>query len=202
MGSTKDASNAVGIVGELSDYTISKPPYVVKTCDQVLQIEGKVLDTSNYSIRTPGFMTLSIYFVNFFKSNNASQLIESMRTPEITNTLSELGGAPGCTMFKTLTKEYFFCFDTPAILKQMSKAMQKFMNCAPDPKKAYEMENALANCDLSKADLGKHGPFGKAGKKIKKALEKIKEKKEKKNNKNAMKGVNPYYMKKGIPGDQ
>jgi len=56
---------------------------------------------------------------------------------------------------------------------------------------------ALKGCDLSKVDLSAKGPFGKAGPKIKKVLDKMGKPKEKNN----WKGVNPYYIKKGVPGD-
>jgi len=104
---SSNASNAAGVVGS-AEYTIAKPPYVVKTCDQVLQIPGKTINLKNYSDRKPGFMTLSIYFANFFTSNNSSQLIESLETQMLTEELHELQGAPGCTMFRTQKKRIFF----------------------------------------------------------------------------------------------
>lgn len=143
-------------------------------------------------------MTMSIYFSNFFTSNNSSQLIESMETQMLTAELNELQGAPGCTLFKTNKKEYSFCFENEDIREQIEHAAKKFLNCKPNPNNEIALEYALKGCDLSKVDLSKKGPFGKAGPKIHHVLEKMKKKDKKKDN---WKGVNPYYIKKGVPGD-
>jgi hypothetical protein len=194
-----NASNAVGVVGT-SVYTIAAAPYVVQTCDQVLQIPGTTLDLNNYSVkaRKPAFMTLSIYFANFFPTKNSSQLIQSMETQMLTNELTPIAGAPGCTVFKSQSKQYSFCFESDEIRQQIQVAAQKFLNCKPNPKNELALEFALKGCDLSKVDLTKNGPFGTAGPKIQTVLAKMKNKKPKKDN---YKGVNPYYISKGIPGD-
>lgn len=194
-----NASNAAGIVGT-SRYTIASAPYVVESCDQVLQIPGKTLDLSNYSdkARKPGFMTLSIYFANFFPSKNSSQLIQSMETQMLTAELSPIAGAPGCTIFKSARKSYSFCFESDEIREQIQAAAVKFLNCKPNPKNELALEYALKGCDLSKVDLTKTGPFGTAGPKIKAVLDRMKNKKPKKDN---WKGINPYYVSKGVPGD-
>lgn len=192
---TANASNAAGVVGP-SAYTITKPPYVVKTCDQVLQIPGKTIDLHDYSKRTPGFMTLSIYFANFFTANDSSKLLDSYETQLLTHELTELAGAPGCTMFKTQKKEYPFCFENNTIRKQIQEATKKFLNCKVNPNNDVALKLALKGCDLSKVDLSKKGPFGHAGPKIKKALDSMGKPKV-----DSMKGINPYYIKKGVPGD-
>lgn len=193
---SNNASNAAGVVGGAA-YTITKAPYVVKTCDQVLQIPGKTINLNNYADRTPGFMTLSIYFANFFAASDSNKLIESMETQLLTQELTELQGAPGCTMFRTNKKEYSFCFESEEIRKQIQAAAAKFLNCKFNPNNDRALKIALKGCDLSKVDLTKKGPFGAAGPKIKKALDAMKGE-PKKNN---WKGVNPYYIKKGVPGD-
>lgn len=195
-----NASNALGVVGS-SIYTIAAAPYVVKTCDQVLQIPGTTLDMDNYSEagRKPAFMTLSIYFANFFPQKNSSMLVQSLETQLLTNELTEIAGAPGCTTFQTQKKQYNFCFASEEIRKQIQAAAQKFLNCKPaNAKNEVSLEIALQGCDLSKADLTKKGPFGVAGPKIAAILLKMKNKKEKKID---WTGVNPYYVNKGIPGD-
>lgn len=194
-----NSSDAAGFVGG-ENLTITKAPYKVKSCDQVLQISMKFLDKKDYSKRTPGFMTLSIYFTNFFNSNSASELLESMHTQELTRIPMELGGAPGCTIFSTTKSQRDVCFESPEIFRQVSNAVQKFMACKPDPKKQFELESALANCNLGKVDLSKNGPFGKAGRKIKHVLDKIEKKKRKEQDK-VWKGVAPYYRNKPVPGD-
>lgn len=193
-----DATNAAGVVGN-DDYTITKAPYEVQSCDQVLQISGKTINLKDYSDRKPAFMTLSIYFANFFPSKNSSALIESMETQTLTSGLTQLPGAPGCTMFHGPSKHYSFCFESEEIREQIEIAARKFLNCKNEDINDLHLQNALKGCDLSKVDLGKQGPFGKYGKKIHKIMEKMKKKDHDK--KDNYKGVNPYYIKKGIPGD-
>lgn len=193
-----NASNAAGVVGT-ANYTITKAPYIVKSCDQVLQISGKTINLNNYSDRKPAFMTFSIYFANFFPMKNSSALIKSMETQLLTAGLTEIPGAPGCTLFKGPSNDYPFCFESEVIRKQIEEAAVKFLNCKNELNSEINLEYALKGCDLSKVDLGKHGPFGKYGKKIHKVLEKLKKKKE--GGKDNYKGVNPYYIKKGVPGD-
>lgn len=194
-----NASNAVGLVGS-SVYTIAAAPYKIKTCDQVLQIPGTTLDLEDYAEanRKPAFMTLSIYFANFFNVKNSSALVQSMDTQMLTNQLTEIPGAPGCTFFKTQKKEYAFCFASEEIRKQIHDAAIKFMNCKMNGKNEVALKEALRGCDLSKADLSKKGPFGEAGPKIKAALDKMNGKKD---NTALWAAVNPYYINKGIPGD-
>jgi len=143
-------------------------------------------------------MTFSIYFANFFKKNDVKELMVSMETQMLTAELTEIPGAPGCTIFKTKSKEYPICFKDETIRKQIQAAAIKFLNCRPNPNNQLALEHALSGCDLSKVDLSKKGPFGSAGPKIHHVLEKMKEKK---NKKVSWKGINPYYIKKGIPGD-
>ena len=195
-----NASNAVGLVGS-SVYTIAAAPYVVKTCDQVLQIPGTTIDLDNYSQagRKPAFMTLSIYFANFFPQKNSSMLVQSMETQLLTNELTQIPGAPGCTTFQTQKKTYSFCFESEEIRKQIRAAAVKFLHCKPNAKaNEVSLEIALQGCDLGKVDLTKKGPFGVAGPKIAAVLLKMKNKKD---GVIDWKGVNPYYINKGIPGD-
>lgn len=199
-----NATNAVGFVGT-HVHTIVQPPYDVVSCDQILQIKGTTLDLKNYddSLRKPSFMTLSIYMANFFKTNNSSDLLESIDTQMLNHELTEIPGAPGCTMFKTQKQSRPFCFENNIIRKQINAAVQKFLNCKPDAQSEMQLELALANCDLAKVDLTKRGPFGKFGKKIKKILKKIKEKKEKANDQSEKwSDVNPYYLHRGVPGEE
>lgn len=117
-------------------------------------------------------MTLNILFTNFFTTKNASELIETLRTPDIINELTEIKGAPGCTKFITNKKEFSFCFNSKEIFSQIKFALEKFIKYCPNEK--LKLEKDLEDCGiLGNIDLTKKGPFGKIGLKIKKALEKV-----------------------------
>lgn len=156
------ASNAVGSVGD-KNYSIEKEPFIVQECDQVIQITGKrMMDMNDYSIRKDNFMTLSIYFANFFKSEDTSQLVESLRTTDLTQVPKPIYGAPGCTMFVTESRSFSQCFDTVKIMEEIIESVKLFFECIRNPLK-NKKRNGLENCDFSKLDLSLNGPFGEAG---------------------------------------
>lgn len=148
-------------------------------------------------------MTLSIYYANFFTSRNIKEFLFSMETQMLTAELVMIGGAPGCTLFKTMYKTYPFCFANDDIRNQIQVAAVKFLNCRPARNQNYkDLFKLLGPCDFDKVDLSVNGPFGTSGPKIKEVMDKIKAGQGEKKIDWAAMGVNPYYIKKGVPGDE
>jgi hypothetical protein len=146
-------------------------------------------------------MTFSIYFANFFAKNDVNEFLLSMNTQTLTHELTQVPGAPGCTIFKTMTKDYPFCFADESVRQQIQAAAIKFLNCrSQNNGGGYDLTHALSGCDLEKVDLSVNGPFGASGPKIKEVYDKMRAKKQEK--KIDWTGVNPYYIAKGVPGDE
>jgi hypothetical protein len=194
-----NATDALGIVG-FTNYSINKPPYVVKRCDQILLIHGKKLDLLDYCIKDDAFMTMSIYMVNFFLKKDSNNLLDSYNMNDITAIPSALPGAPGCTMWQTKTKSFPFCYESVEILDQVTKAYYEFLHCRKPsgPRIAYAFKNA---CDLSKMDLSTDGPFGQQGPLYKEIIDAMNPDVKKKED---LTGINPYYITEDnarIPGN-
>merc|ERR1711957_798760 len=78
-----NATDAVGKVG-FTNYSVVKPPYKVKRCDQILLLPGKKLNPKDYCEKEDAFMTMSIYMMNFFLKRDPNKLVESFNMYEIT----------------------------------------------------------------------------------------------------------------------
>jgi hypothetical protein len=125
-----NSSNALGHVGP-SNYSISSPPYVVKSCDQVLLVPVKrILDLNDYSKREDGFLTMSIYMINLFEQKDSNKLIESISMNKLRNIPSPLTGAPGCINFKGSSKKIGICVENNTLVQELIKANEDFKKCA------------------------------------------------------------------------
>lgn len=196
-----NATDAVGKVG-FTNYSVVKPPYKVKRCDQILLLPGKKLNPKDYCEKEDAFMTMSIYMMNFFLKRDPNKLVESFNMYEITQIPSAMPGAPGCTMWMTKTRSFPFCYATPEILEQVIDAYYAFMNCRKGPQGPLIAGALLKACDISKLDLTAAGPFGQQGPMYAKmiyAMDPSKQKAKKVN----LDDINPYYIyeeKVQVPG--
>lgn len=129
--SGKKATNAVGHLGP-KNYAITKSPFKVFTCDQVLLIEGTTfIDPNNYLYRKSAFFTLSAYVINHFDKKNPDNLRTSILADDITEVPSAVFGAPDCVSFvdnKTM-KKIDMCFANPGLAQQIIYAYHTFMKC-------------------------------------------------------------------------
>lgn len=199
-----NATDAVGKVG-FTNYSLVKPPFKVKRCDQIILLPGKKLNPANYCEKEDAFMTMSIYMMNFFLKKDPNKLVESFQMYEITQIPSQLPGAPGCTMWMTKTKSFPFCYDSQETLDEVIEAYYAFLQCRRGPRGLLIAAALLKACDISKLDLSERGPFGPQGPVYRKFIESLDpnafKKKTKKIN---LDGINPYYIidnKVEIPGD-
>jgi len=196
-----NATDAVGKVG-FTNYSVVKPPYKVKRCDQILLLPGKKLNPKDYCEKEDAFMTMSIYMMNFFLKKDPNKLVESFNMYEITQIPSEMPGAPGCTMWMTKTRSFPFCYNTPEILEQVIDAYYAFMNCRKGPQGPRLAGALLKACDISKLDLTSAGPFGLQGPMYAQMIYAMDPSKRKKKPVN-LDDINPYYIyeeKVHVPG--
>jgi hypothetical protein len=113
-----------------TNFSISSPPYTVKSCDQVLLIPAKrIMDFNDYCKRQDGFFTMSIYMVNLFEAKDSNKLVESITMDQLTNLPVALAGAPGCIDFRGSSKRIAVCLDSPDIVDQLIQAYMDFMRC-------------------------------------------------------------------------
>jgi len=199
----KNATDAVGYVG-FTNYSVHKPPYKVKRCDQILLIPGKKLDPKDYCKKEDAFMTMSLYMTNFFLKIDPNKLVESYPLEQINNVPAPLPGAPGCTMWTTKKRSFPFCYDSPDIMDQVIEAYFAFMGCRRGPQGPLIAAMLLKACDPSKLDLGMNGPFGRKGPMYKEMMRAMDPDFDKpKKGKKELPDINPYYIyddRVNVPG--
>lgn len=196
-----NATDAVGMVG-FTNYSVVKPPFKVKRCDQILLLPGKKLDPKDYCKKEDAFMTMSVYMVNFFLKKNPNMLVESFPMEQISAIPSQLPGAPGCTMWMTKTRSFPYCYESQEILEQVIEAYYAFLNCRRGPQGPRIAAMLLKACDISKLDLTKSGPFGEQGPMYAKIIRSMDPNAGKKKKVN-LDDINPYYIyedKVHVPG--
>lgn len=197
-----NATDAVGKVG-FTNYSVVKPPYKVKRCDQILLLPGKRLDPADYCKKDDAFMTMSIYMMNFFLTKDPNKLVESFPMYEITQIPSALPGAPGCTMWMTKTRSFPFCYASAEILDQVIEAYYAFLNCRKGPQGPRIAGALLKACDISKLDLTVNGPFGQQGPMYQQIIYSMDPSKRNQKKKPKLDDINPYYIyedKVHVPG--
>jgi hypothetical protein len=197
-----NATDAVGMVG-FTNYSVFRPPYKVKRCDQILLLPGKKLDMKDYCIKEDAFMTMSIYMVNFFLKKNPDKLLESFPMDQITTAPSQLPGAPGCTMWITKYRSFPYCYASEEILEQVIQAYYDFMNCRKGPQGPRVAGALLKACDISKLDLTVNGPFGAQGPAYQQIIFAMDPSQNKKKKTVNLDDINPYYIndsKVQVPG--
>lgn len=124
-----NSSNALGYVGPVN-YSVSVPPYVVKSCDQVILVPVKRISNFNdYCKKDEGFLTMSVYMVNLFETKDSNKLVESITLDKMTNIPVPLAGAPGCIDFRGGDKRIAACFEENDAVNQLIQAYQDFMRC-------------------------------------------------------------------------
>lgn len=197
-----NATDAVGMVG-FTNYSVVRPPYKVKRCDQILLLPGKKLNPSDYCDKDDAFMTMSIYMLNFFLKKNPNKLVESFPMYEIQAIPSALPGAPGCTMWMTKTRSFPFCYESAEILEQVIEAYYAFLNCRKGPQGPRIAGALLKACDISKLDLTANGPFGAQGPMYQQIIYAMDPSKKNAKKKPNLDDINPYYIyedKVHVPG--
>lgn len=130
------STNAVGYLGPLS-YAVTRPPYKIHTCDQVLIVEGETFSNpSDYSKREKAWFTLSVYMLNAFTfdkggKKDSQNLKNHMLLQQITNLPAEIYGAPGCMEYfdsKNMNR-VVMCFSDVGTANQIKEAYNAFMKC-------------------------------------------------------------------------
>jgi hypothetical protein len=131
FGKDLHASNAAGYVGNRS-LSISKAPWRIKTCDQVIQITAQRLkDYNDYSLREPAFFTISIYMINMFSGKDNTRLVESINIENVNNVPDIIPGSKSCLDFSDVKnkKRISLCLDDQERVDDVKEALQKIMRC-------------------------------------------------------------------------
>jgi hypothetical protein len=106
-------------------------PYVVTSCDQVIEIPGNTLtDMNDYSKKAPKFFTLSTYLVNQFEKKDSATLTDSIGVEKISVLPQIIEGSVSCIGFYTNSNQrIIMCLDNEAAAKDIMKAFNQFSKC-------------------------------------------------------------------------
>eukprot|EP00340_Litonotus_pictus_P010297 CAMPEP_0170516822 /NCGR_PEP_ID=MMETSP0209-20121228/2956_1 /TAXON_ID=665100 ORGANISM="Litonotus pictus, Strain P1" /NCGR_SAMPLE_ID=MMETSP0209 /ASSEMBLY_ACC=CAM_ASM_000301 /LENGTH=271 /DNA_ID=CAMNT_0010801865 /DNA_START=128 /DNA_END=943 /DNA_ORIENTATION=+ len=114
--------------------TVQEAPFIVKTCDQVLYIQGakKLKDYDDCNSREEGFFTMSMYMVNYFKKKESSTLKKSILIEDM-DSIPEyvMGTKKKCLDFKDgrTPGSFAICFEDPAVTATLYSSFLNFMKC-------------------------------------------------------------------------
>jgi hypothetical protein len=144
------STNAVGQIGP-KQFAITKPPYKLFSCDQVLILDAQTfINPRDYQKRRPAVFTLSVYMVNQFDSKDSKTMKNHLLLENITNLPDNIFGAPSCVEFidsKTLNKMNI-CLNSKQEADDLVEVFMDFLKCRigdnlknvsqEDLKKVYE----------------------------------------------------------------
>jgi len=110
---------------------ILSAPFVVTSCDQVIEVAGKTLtDMNDYSLTAPKFFTISTYLINQFEKKDSATLTDSIGVEKITTLPQIIQGSVSCIGFYTNSAQHIImCLDTEAAANDIVKAFQQFSKC-------------------------------------------------------------------------
>ena len=148
-----NSTNAIGKLGP-SNYSISSPPYIVRSCDQILLIPAKtILDDNDYGTKTSSFFTMNIYLINLFESADNTKLINSIYLQDINRVPDIVKGTKDCLGFfdDKHKKKIFLCYDQP---KDITDAFNSFTRCRAGDNLKGENAAKIKEIILKKKCLG------------------------------------------------
>lgn len=123
------SSSALGAIKNES--RVLSAPFKVKSCDQVIEIEGAktLTDLNDFSKKEERFFTMSVYMLNEFKKKDSSSLIESISFDKITQVPEILTGSVGCVRFLSGFRKSIVCLDTEDKANQLITAYKDYQKC-------------------------------------------------------------------------
>ena len=105
-------------------------PYVVTSCDQVVEIDGHTLTNMNdYSQIATKFFTLSTYLVNQFDKKDSSTLTDSISVDKIAILPSIIEGSVSCVSFYSVYQKIIVCLKTVEEANNVILAFNEFSKC-------------------------------------------------------------------------
>ena len=106
-------------------------PFKVKSCDQVIEIEGAktITDLNDFSQKQDRFFTMSVYMLNEFKKKDSSSLVESISFDKITILPEILTGSVSCVKFSSETRKSIVCLETEEKANHLINAYKDYLKC-------------------------------------------------------------------------
>lgn len=132
--SDKKSTNVVGDIGKQT-LAITKNPFKVFSCDQIIVIDGYTLpDPTDYSKRMQAVFTFSAHMINHFYSKNPDTFQKAVYLSSLKPPVQTIG-APSCIEFGNkdtsdrARAKFYMCLQTEKLALQMLEAYKTFVSC-------------------------------------------------------------------------
>ena len=133
---------------------VSKVPYNLTSCAQIMLIEGETVDQNDYGVRAERKFTMSAYFVTEQNKTESTQLIKSISLANIAYHPMFLKGAPRCIVFKSNADSIIMCAKTEEDAKSVLFNYDVFMKCRSGVKIGPETKPSEKKVMINQPCLG------------------------------------------------
>lgn len=133
---------------------VSKAPYNLTSCDQIMSLEGETVDPNDYSSKSDRKFTLSAYFITEQNKTQSSQLIKSISLANILYHPMYLKGAPKCILFKSESDSIIMCAKSEEDAKSIMFNYDVFIKCRSGVKIGPELKPTEKKVMLNQPCLG------------------------------------------------
>ena len=133
---------------------VSKAPYNLTSCDQIMSLEGETVDPNDYSSKSERKFTLSAYFITEQNKTQSPQLIKSISLANILYHPMYLKGAPKCILFKSESDSIIMCAKSEEDAKSIMFNYDVFIKCRSGVKIGPELKPTEKKVMLNQPCLG------------------------------------------------
>ena len=114
---------------------ITKPPYKIERCDQIVALPGKRLPRINdFATRVEAFFDIGMYIINMYEKNDAANLIQSIDTQQLEAVPEVIKGTATCLYIadkkSNLRKSFAMCLNDKETVINIQEVIGNFLyNC-------------------------------------------------------------------------
>ena len=147
----KEDVNGVLAKGKLE---LTKRPYKVNQCDQVILFKGnRIVNFDDYSKQKSSHFSLSAYLLNVFDEKNPNKLIDSININQLLKEPTNLIGMKKCINFEAQSGRIAVCLGNEEEADEVLQAYQEFRSCVKGKKESpceKEIQKRLEEMKLNK----------------------------------------------------
>ena len=128
--------NSIGrkvYVKNATDIILTKFPYEITRCDQVVTFKGQFIpDFNEYRGRADGFFTLTAHYANLFAEDNANKLLRSVLLSEVSTRPHIFHGSGGCILISSKDgpqHNISICLNDPKQQQNILEVLKSFTDC-------------------------------------------------------------------------
>ena len=149
----EDKGDVKGVLAK-GKLELSKRPYKVNQCDQVILFKGsRIVNFDDYSKQKSSHFSLSAYLLNVFEEKNPNKLIDSININQLLKEPTNLVGMKKCINFTAQSGRIAVCLGNEEEAEEVLKAYEEFRSCVKGKKESpceKEIQKRLEEMKLNK----------------------------------------------------